>query len=109
MSAAPRIVPAEPSRHFQSLLSALLNASTEDYDDCLEELNDYVAAIENVSAITPFQQSVNMLVRTKEKERAAIGAAVKKLPRFEVRPDGATQQADLGDWLSVYDVLEILR
>lgn len=106
MSAAP-IIQAETgcSRHFHAILSALLNASNDDYEERLAEVLDYVAACENNANLNAWQTSVLWAVRRKEAERTALRKQLAKLTRF----DEKGQAVDLGDWLSFYDVMAVVR
>ena len=108
MSAAPQIQPVQPSKFFHGLLEALLNASTEDYDARLEEVSDYVAALENSSVATVLQGSVTFAIRTKETERTAIRKTLAKLTRVDHAASGM-KPADLGDYVSFYDMISAVR
>jgi hypothetical protein len=109
MSTAAKFVSAKPSKHFCAMLDALLNASNDDYDERLDEVMEYVAAREAINNATDLQRSVTWGLRAKEKERAALRKQIAKLTRFDVTDDGNTEAADLGDWVSFYDVMAVVK
>lgn len=106
MSAAAVIqTDAGCSRHFHTILGALLNASNDDYEDRLMEVLDYVAACENNANLTAMQTSVVWAIRSKEKERTALRKQLAKLTRFNEHG----QHEEMGDWLSFYDVMAVVK
>jgi hypothetical protein len=111
MSALPVIVETSDacaSEFFHGMLSALLNASNDEYEAKLADVLDYVSMLEGQRTITPIQASLRHVLAAKENERKAIRKAQAKLIRFDLE-GGVMQTAEFGDWVSFYDMIQVVK